>query len=412
MNLPIALRHQCRICGSRAPHCFLTLPDYPLADNHVRDTGGEDEFRAELRIYRCPDCGTVQTQHDVDLSRYYRDYAYTVSQSGFARRFMERLAEVVCRRYELPAGSGVIEIGSSDGYQLRCFAERGMRVLGYEPGADLAAQAESQGVATVCGLFDEAALGAIPAEMLPARAVLSFNTFDHIPDPLPVLRAVRSVLDPVDGVVIIEVHDLEKIAERAEACLFAHEHSIYLSARTMAGLLGRADLKLLSIDLLPESERRGNSLLIAAGATGSRWKEAEPPAGAWLDQLEHAAAYEDLSRRILIGHRGLADHVRAQRRAGRRVAGYGGSGRGIATLAIAGLGPEDIAYVCDQNSSFEGMLMPSSHVPVALPSRLGDDPVDEVIVFSYGYLDEIREGIAPYLRPGTPVRSVLELISG
>ena len=38
-------------------------------------------------------------------------------------------------------------------------------------------------------------------------------------------------------------------------------------------------------------------------------------------------------------------------------------------------------------------MAPGSHVPVVAPEHLAAAPVDHLIVFSYGYMDEIREHV-------------------
>jgi hypothetical protein len=107
----------------------------------------------------------------------------------------------------------------------------------------------------------------------------------------------------------------------------------------------------------------------------------------------------------------LREYVRDARAAGRTVAGYGAGGRGVLTIAQAGLTADDIAYVCDGNSAFHGLLMPGSRVPVAAPSRLRDEPVDEVIVFSYGYIEEIRHSLADVASRGTRISSLIDLLA-
>ena len=77
------------------------------------------------------------------------------------------------------------------------------------------------------------------------------------------LRVVSDTLIK-NGLVLIEVHDLDEIIERKEACLFCHEHTIYPSAASLAEMLRRAGLQPLSIELLDANVRRGNSLLMVA----------------------------------------------------------------------------------------------------------------------------------------------------
>jgi len=86
----------------------------------------------------------------------------------------------------------------------------------------------------------------------------------------------------------------------------------------------------------------------------------------------------------------LRGHIRSLRTQGKVVAGYGAGGRGVMTAAMAGLGPDDLLCLCDQNPAFHGLLTPRSHIPVEPPEYIVRRNVDELIIFSYGYIDEIR----------------------
>jgi SAM-dependent methyltransferase len=412
MNITATQRDRCRLCGSRDVRQFLEFSRYPLSDNHLKAPDGEGEFLFPYRAYWCADCRTAQNLTDFDWSSYYAEYDYTVSTSGFARQFMDRLTENAIGRYGLPAGSAVVEIGSSDGYQLSCFQRRGMKVFGYEPGRVLAQAAARLGVPTSTSLFTHQTLREIPCDMRPVQAFVSLYTLDHVPDPLACLQAIRSVLDPKRGLVIVEVHDLEKIVERREACLFCHEHTVYLTRESMARLMSRAGLKLVSIDLVAEPDRRGNSLLAVGAVEGSPIQPDLPPASDLAGAMDRDwAVYERFAAAVEGAHRHLGDYVRTQVAAGRRVAGYGASARAISTLSLASLTHEHIAYVCDANTNLHGMFLPKSHIPIAAPDRLGSAPVDEIIVFAYGYMREILAGLESFVRRGGKVTSLLDLLA-
>ena len=405
----------CRVCGAPSPQEVLAFPDVPFTDDFVAPgTADDHEFRHRLGICWCAACATVQTQHDVEVSEYYRDYQYTVAASPFATRFMHRLADTVIERFGLRRNDVVLEIGSGDGAQLAAFRDRGCRVLGFEPSATLTGVSRAQGVPVMQCLFDADTATQIPADMQPARAVVLTYTFDHLPDPVAFLRAVRPVLHPTHGVLIVEIHHLGDIVERAETCLFEHEHSVYLTPLTVSRLLVRAGFRLLSTALLPDAERRGNSLLFAAAPIGSHLAADGSVTNDVLAQwtpFDAAATYTDFAIDSQTRLDALRDYVREARAEGRRIAGYGAGGRGVLTIAQAGLSAHDIAYVCDGNPAAHGMLMPVSRVPVVAPETLTTDPVDEVIVFSYGYFDEIRASQRDVEARGTRFTSLLDLLS-
>lgn len=408
MSWAVLRRNGCRLCGSPDVAEFLHLGDAPFTDDFIAPPQRGTEFTAPLSVWVCRACWTAQTQHDVEVSEYYRDYNYSVAASPFAQRFMTRLAQRTMADYDLGPGASVLEVGSGDGAQLAHFQALGARVLGFEPSADLCATSRANGVPVSECLFDAETAASIPAEMRPADVILLTYTFDHLPEPLPFLQAVRSVLNPQRGVLVIEVHDLEQIMDRRETCLFEHEHSVYLTRRSFRRLLARAGFALLTADLLPSAERRGNSLLVVAAADGSRHVPDRPDDGP--AELESWEAYESFGDAVADSHRALRRYLRDARASGRRIAGYGAGGRGVMTLAGAGLGPDDIAYLCDRSPHAHGMLAPKSHIEICDPGRLAEDPVDEVIVFSYGYLDEIRDQLAAQLPVMPRLTSVLDLL--
>jgi SAM-dependent methyltransferase len=409
MSWAVHPRGGCRVCGSPNVPEFLDLGEAPFTDDFVTSGSRGEEFVAPLKVAICRECWTAQTQHDVEVDEYYRDYNYSVAASPFAQRFMARLAQETLGRYAFGADARVLEVGSGDGAQLAQFQALGARVLGFEPSAELCATSRAAGVPVAQRLFAAGTVGAIPADMRPADVVLLTYTFDHLPDPLPFLEAVGTVLDPSHGVLVIEVHDLEEIMRRRETCLFEHEHSVYLSRQSFRRLLERAGFVLLSTELLPARERRGNSLLVVAAPRATRHV---PDAGAPdSPELERWETYDRFGDAVAASHGALREYVRARRAEGVRLAGYGAGGRGVMTLAMSGLGCGDVAYLCDRSPHAHGRLAPKSHVPICAPSRLAEDPVDELIVFSYGYMDEIREQLERELPVVPRLTSVLDLLA-
>ncbi len=408
MKYVVTERAACRVCGSDQLVRFLQLPEMPLTDDFLREEQLRSEFLWPLRIYFCECCHLTQTLHDVDAGDYYRDYQYSVALSPFAQRFMRRLAEEVWQRYQFKPGDAVVEVGTGDGTQLGCFRALGAKVFGFEPSAPLIQAARRRGIPVAQRLFGEHAEQDIPSDLLPVQVVLLTYTFDHLPDPMGFLGAARKVLDPERGVLVIEVHDLEKIVERREFCLFAHEHPTYCTPATMQMVLRRAGFVLISTSLVPEAERRGNSLLIAAAPQRSAFASGALPTLP-LGSLGIADTYDAFGHTVQDGLLRLRELVQGKRRQGLRLAGYGAGGRGVMTLAAIAR-PGDFAYVCDKNPAFHGLYTPGAQVLVDNPNRLLSDPIDEVIVFSFGYFREIHHELAEFRARGGQLTSLLDLL--
>lgn len=410
MSRPPVRHDRCRLCGSGRVRSFLTLSAMPLPLGHVSPEQKDGAFLADLELFFCPDCLAVQTLVDYDLDEYYAGYSYAVSDSPLMRDYTEAFARAAWERFALRAGDRVIEVGSGDGGQLLAFQKRGAKVLGIEPSTALAARAKARGVSTLPLAFDEDTSGRLPADFTESQAIVCQYTFDHLTDPAAFLRAAARLLDPERGVLLIEVHDFEQIVARREGCLFTHEHATYLTAESMANALVRAGLRLVETGLVPPRARRGNSLVVAATPMGSRLQPSRLPSTDLLRRLRDFSTYAIFRDDLVEAHRRLADRVRARRASGRVMAGYGAAGRGVNTCAIAGLTGRDLDACYDKNERLHGLLMPGSWIPVAAPEILRDAAPCDVIVFSYGYLEEIQRDLAPFVGRGGRLISLLDFL--
>ncbi|MWC26681.1 methyltransferase domain-containing protein [Paenibacillus sp. MMS18-CY102] len=396
---------RCRVCGGGPLHRWVHLPNMPLTEELHPPGYPSAPFLADIDVYACEACGVSQTVGERDLSPYYVDYGYTVGQSAFASQFMERLAVTVRDRYGLQPGFTVIEIGSGDGAQLKCFERAGARVYGVEPSASLCQASRERGVPVLEALFEPATAALLPEPFRCADVLLLTYTFDHLPDPTGMLEAARQTLHPGRGLLVLEVHDLYQIVQRREYCLFEHEHYTYWTEASLRRALARSGFRLLTSELLTEAERRGNSLLIVAAPMDA----AHAPDGHTGADDRDAIGYVGFQAELDTGIAALDAFVAAESAAGRRVAGYGGGGRGVMTLAAMSTAGQ-IAYVCDANPALHGRIAPKSQVPITGITRLAEDPVDTLIVFSYGYMAEIREAVMK--QPHAPKRivSMLDLL--
>lgn len=393
---------RCRACYSKNVVKFLHFPQMPLTDDFVVSKG-LDEFLLDIDVFYCGDCTTVQTQHDVQIGEYYNNYQYSVGQSVVAYAFMKKLVDAIFSKWHVKRGASVLEIGSGDGAQLVAFQEAGCSVLGYEPSEALCEASNEKGVSTVHGLFSEESVNCLPAEFKAVDVVMCSYTFDHIPDPRKFLSACRSILKPNGGLLIIEVHDFNKIVNRNEFCLFEHEHSIYLTNVTAKYLLNLEGFDILDFELLPDDCRRANSLLFVA----------TPREVTFFRDTDRGGAlnFEYISKNIANSIANLDAYVSRRHREGKRVAGYGAGGRGVMTLAAMHTASL-LCYIVDKKPKQFSCLTPKSRVPVVTVDALLNDPVDEILVFSFGYMSEILDDVQKIgYRPNQLV-SLLDVLSG
>jgi SAM-dependent methyltransferase len=412
MNQPkVHFRNACRLCGSTSLQRFLHLPEMPFTDDFITPEALGSEFRADIDVFICTSCLSAQTQHDVDVGDYYEDYQYSVGGSSTASRFMRILAENTVARFPASSASRkVLEVGSGDGEQLVAFKNTGCRVLGYEPSSVLCKVAEAKGIPTIQGLFTADSIHQLPDEFKEVDVVMLSYTFDHLPDPRAFTAAARAILNKDHGLLIVEIHNLEKIIERQEYCLFEHEHSIYLTEASVAKLCGLEGLTVIDFDLVPEADRRANSLIFVATPNESQLaaRAVKPSTPDAFNHLDH---YSLIGANITSAIQNLDRFVDQMTADGKTLAGYGAGGRGVMTLAAMRSAPK-LKYLVDKKPKRPGLVAPKSGVPLVSLDELASNPVDAILVFSFGYIDEIRREVSALGYQPDQFYSLLDVLAG
>lgn len=375
----------------------------PLTDN-LRYENLNSEFLHDIDIYVCKDCFTSQTLMDISYNEYYNDYNYSVNQSKIANNFMDNLCNELWKKYNLKNGCKVLEVGSSDGSQLSYFRDKGAKVLGIEPSADLCKISSDKGVPVYHGLFDKNIISKIPKDFIKVDLVILEYTFDHLPEPINMLSIIKSMLNK-NGLLVIEVHDLEKILNRKEYCLFEHEHTIYMSKETTKDALSRYGFEIITLDLLEESQKRANSLLVVAKL---KKENSQMPVHNQCS-IYNLETYENFKKELDSSLKKLNGFINNVVSNGKRIGGFGAGGRGVMTLAAIPSGNK-LSFICDNNQMMEGLYTPKTHIKIVNPLYLRENPIDILIVFSFGYIKEIKKQVKAITNKDIKIINLLDIL--
>lgn len=395
------LRTKCRACGQSRLVRFLILGPQPLANANLRTAAdAATEQRFPLDLYFCNHCSLVQLADVIDPEVLFRHYIYVTGTSDTIAVHNKAYAATVVNLLRLGKDDLVVEAASNDGSLLTCFRDVGVRTLGVEPAANIAALARAAGIDTVDEFFDLAAARKLRAARGAARAVIGNNVLAHVDDTQDFLRGGRELIDG-DGLVITEVPYAREMLERLEYDTVYHEHLCYFSVTSLITLCDAVGLSVVRIDQVPV---HGGSLRMYAGLPAHYGAHAP-------DVLKLAEAERAIGMTSLVRWQEFARGVEAQRAAlrtlleglvkeGKSVAGYGAPAKGNTLLNYCGIDTRLLPYTVDRNPLKVGTLTPGMHIPVLPAETLVERQPDYVLILAWNFADEVMRQQGEYRRRG------------
>jgi hypothetical protein len=379
----------CRFCQAPLERTFVDLGASPLANSYLQEENlVSPEAFYPLHTYVCDGCHLVQLPMAASPEEIFSDYAYFSSFSDFWLRHAETYAAAMVERFHLGADDLAVEIASNDGYLLRFLKERGIRVLGVEPAANVARAAEEIGIPTRVEFFGSEVAEELRGEGVRPRLMTANNVLAHTPYLNDFVKGI-SILLADGGVATLEFPHLQQLVENNQFDTIYHEHYSYFSFTTVRAVFAAQGLRIFDVEEWPT---HGGSLRIFA-ASG---RPEEASVGELLEREEKLGyttprPYEAFSERVRATKRRLLEFLIREKDAGRTIAGYGAPAKGNTLLNYCGVRGDFVDYTVDRSPHKQGLYLPGTHIPILSPDDLRERQPDFVFVLPWNLRDEIAE---------------------
>jgi SAM-dependent methyltransferase len=314
------------------------------------------------------------------------------------------IAERMIRRGKLNENSLVVELPSNDGYLLKNYKEKGIRVLGVEPARNIARVAEELGIQTENEFFDRALAERLQDRGYAADIIHANNVMAHVAGLQSVIAGISILLKP-DGVAIIENHYVKDMMDGVEFDSIYHEHLCYYSVTSFRNLFARHGLVLVDVERLPI---HGGSLRVYfQRGDGPRSLEQDGAARvkALLNEearwgVNHFSFYRDFREKVESLRHELLACLQEIKSDGKRIAVYGASAKSTTLLNYFGIGSETLDYVVDRSTAKQGHFTPGTHLPIRPTEALLETQPDYVLLLTWNFAEEILAQQAEFRRRG------------
>lgn len=384
-------RKTCRICESDDLKPFLEFGEMPLAGGFIKKEDLSKENLYPLTVVFCQQCKETQILETVSPEILFKDYRYVSSTTTTLSNHFERYARTMYDRF-LNKKSLVVEFGSNDGVLLEPFANMGIKAIGVEPAQNIAKLARQKGCEVVNEFFNSKTAKFIKNKYGEASLICANNVFAHIDDIHEPMKGIKLLLKS-DGVFVFEVHYLIDLLEQFQFDVIYHEHLMYHSLISISHLLNNFDMEIFDVLRIPI---HAGSIRIHAQNKNTGRHDVKPIVDD-LIKLEKTKKTNQLSTLIQFSkdtfkkRNALVKLITDLKSKGKRIVGYGASGRATVHINFCKFDTDIIEYVIDESFERQGRFIPGMHIPIVPPSNFKNDNPDYALLFAYNYFDEVMK---------------------
>lgn len=389
--------NMCRVCGGLNLTSYLNLGETPLANQLLssRDTK-EDSF--PLNVLLCKDCYLSQLSIVVKPETLFKHYVYRSSISKSFEEHCKELANELNSSF-LSSNYLVVDIASNDGCLLKQFKEKGNRVLGIEPAANIAKIANDQGIKTIEDFWSGELAEKIRREQGPAKVITAFNVLAHVDDVKSFVEAVRTLLSE-DGFFIVEFPHLQKLIEKTAFDTIYHEHLSYFLLKPVKKLMEDNGMRLAKVE---KFDIHGGSVrLYVEHAKMNRSNGSIEKAIQEEEQegLYTPHPYLKLTERVKKVRDDLKDKLHNLKMEGKKVAGFGASAKGNTLLNFCQIDNTLVHFIFDDTPEKQNKFTPGANIDILHPKNLHEKNPDYLLILAWNLADEIMKKTQSYREKG------------
>lgn len=383
-------RKACRFCNSRSITHALRYTFTPPDTAFIPPDATAEEFEPiPLIMSVCEKCRLVQMLDVVDPSILYNQYPHANFTTPSVTNHFDAYAQEAVSKGHVQKGDLVIDIGSGDGALLRSFKKLGMTVVGVDPSAHSANQAGIDGITLYQELFTPQLAGRIVKEHGRAALITANYVMGSIDNLHAFMAGIRHLLKQ-EGLFYLEEPYLPDILEQNLFDVIHHERLTLITALPLEPFLRSTHMHL--IEARREAFRSGSIRCIVQRSDGPHVVSSslhgfiEKEQASSMHSTDNLAAFASRVEKLKTDLKKMVDDLR---QAGKRVAGYGASGRTVTFVHECGWQSGVLDFIVDDNPYKHDMRLPGTDIKVVHARALKEMKPDVVVIFAHNYAEHI-----------------------
>lgn len=359
---------KCRVCGNQHLVTLLDLGDQYLSGIFPK-TIDLDMYRGPLKLVKCDEatggCGHVQLEHTFDLPTMYgQEYGYRSNLNSSMVKHLQEKYQKISNFIDLKSGDIAIDIAGNDGTFLGFFPSN-LRLVSIDPTSEKFKKYFKDHVNYIADFFSEKTFRDFFGKSN-AKLVTSFSMFYDLEDPCQFAKEVNSILDPEEGLWVLEQSYMPEMLRVNSFDTVCHEHLSYYGMRQLKYIMDNAGFKIIQFEF---NDVNGGSVSMMVANKNSKYQECTEMLNKLLEQelelgLDTVKPWEEFALRIEKCETEFWELINACKEDGLKIAALGASTKGNVTLQTWKITSDDILVVGDVNPDKDGSFTPGTWIPI------------------------------------------------
>ena len=350
---------KCGVCKKKITK-ILDLGLHPCADTFVKSQDTSLKLKKyPLQVGFCF-CNHLTAIYKISPKERYTkfDYSYTSDNSPVSKNHFYQIAKKIIRKFKLKQTDSLIEIGSNDGTFLKYIKQlSNINVLGVDPSKFMCDLANKKKVKTYNNFFDLRNSRIIKKKYGKYDLLYAANVFNHVDNPDNFLKGCTQVLKK-NGLIILEVPDLDSLIKSCGFDTIYHEHRQYFSINSIRKILIKNNYKLLSYEKIDYMS--GSLRIFAQKIDFSVKLKPDSP----FEKKRRIQKFLKFEKKIYIIKNKILDFIDQNKRKNKTIIGIAAATKGNTLLNFCGINYNDLACIIENSKHKINKYTPGSGIPI------------------------------------------------
>ena len=386
---------ECQICRSKKIYEILDLGHSGLCDSLLKKNDlNKHEKSYPLKLFKCRKCHLLQINYVVNNEEvFHLEYPYKSGITKTLKDLLHSTSKYSVDNFKFSKKPLAIDIGSNDGTLLEGFKNHGFNVLGIEP-TNIAKLANKKGIKTIQKFFDYKTAQFIKKRYHKAEVITGTNIFAHINKLDSLMKGVKNLLNPDNGIFVSESHYAVNILDEMQFDSIYHEHLRFYLLKPLIFLLNKYNFNVIDASRIPNYAGS-----IRVTATLNKKIKPNKNIKQILDMEEKEGFYSEkkykqYAKKVIKVRKDLNEMLWKLKLNKKKIVGVGCPGRSITLLSYCNISNQLIDYIAEQNSSLKlNMFTPSTHIEIIDEKHMIKKQPDYALILSWHYGKNVMKNL-------------------